>query len=749
MPNVESSKQSRTLWNPLWRDSALAAVMILGAGTAMAQPAAFSGFMPGNLVVSRSVYAGDPSTVVIGQPLPPVCPSTAACGTGKATDNGAYPSAGSSNNVWNNDSVDGSFGITSPIFLDQITPAGTPVNSVAVPGNLITTSFSSKSELALSVSTDGTALTFMGYLAPPNTIDVSNSNTPGVYDPTNPSGGSYYRGVAQVGANGAIQVTPTNAYSGNNGRAAILANGFYYMAGNDNNGSGTPANIVSATGVEIATPGQSPATVPTEIGNFSITQLINPATGQAYAADKLGKDNNFRGLTIFNNTLYVTKGSGSNGVNTVYQVGNAGTLPTLAAAASAPIAILPGFPTTIAKNLDYTGNYPFGIWFANATTLYVGDEGDGTAADAAKSPSAGVQKWVLSNGTWTRIYVLQNGLNLGQPYSVPNYPTTLNPATDGIRNITGKVNGDGTVTIYGITSTVSSNGDQGADPNMLVAITDVLANADPTIAAKEQFTTLKSAAAGEVLRGVAFTPVAGSAPMANAPTVLSAASPSVIGLAPGSVASANGQDLANGPTNEIIGPSPTTWDSTSVMIVDSTGKGTPAPLLYVSPWQVNFMVPSGVAAGNAQVKITSGAGVQTTSNIPISAVAPALFTLNGSGLAAAYAIRVSGGNQIVEPAYALNALGSYSAAPISLGSSTDQTYLVLYGTGLQAAGTSGVTATVNGVNTPVTYAGPQPTFPGLDQVVVQLPASLAGTGNVNVRVVANGVAANAAEVTIQ
>jgi uncharacterized protein (TIGR03437 family) len=130
-------------------------------------------------------------------------------------------------------------------------------------------------------------------------------------------------------------------------------------------------------------------------------------------------------------------------------------------------------------------------------------------------------------------------------------------------------------------------------------------------------------------------------------------------------------------------------------------------------------------------------------------VAPALFTLNGSGLAAAYAIRVSGGNQIVEPAYALNAFGSYSAAPISLGSGTDQTYLVLYGTGLEAAGTAGVTTTVNGVNTPVTYAGSQPTFTGLDQVVVQLPASLAGTGNVNVRVVANGVAASAAQVTIQ
>jgi hypothetical protein len=98
-------------------------------------------------------------------------------------------------------------------------------------------------------------------------------------------------------------------------------------------------------------------------------------------------------------------------------------------------------------------------------------------------------------------------------------------------------NGDGTVTIYEITSTVSANGDQGADPNKVVAITDVLANTAPTVAAKETFTTLKSAAAGEVLRGVAFAPTAGSKPLANTPLVLS---PSVIGLAPGSLASAWG-----------------------------------------------------------------------------------------------------------------------------------------------------------------------------------------------------------------
>jgi hypothetical protein len=266
----------------------------------------FSGFTAGNIVVSRSAYMGSTSTLAAGQPLPPVCPSTAACKTAAATSSGAYPG------VWANDTIDGNVGVTSPIFLDQLTPAGTLVSTLAVPTSMVTTSFSSKSEMALNLSTDGTAITFMGYVAPPNAVDVSNSNTPMAYDPTNPAGGSYYRAVVQVGANGAIQVTPTNSYSGNNGRAAILANGLYYMAGNGNNGAGTPANIVATEGVQMAVPGQGLATPAVAVGPaFSISQIVNPATGLPYPPDKLGKDNNFRGLTIFNNTLYVTKGSGS------------------------------------------------------------------------------------------------------------------------------------------------------------------------------------------------------------------------------------------------------------------------------------------------------------------------------------------------------------------------------------------------------------------------------------------------------
>jgi phosphodiesterase/alkaline phosphatase D-like protein len=182
----------------------------------------------------------------------------------------------------------------------------------------------------------------------------------------------------------------------------------------------------------------------------------------------------------------------------------------LADAGTTAITILPGFYTNLAKSAS--ARFPFGFWFADANTLYVADEGDGKAADAGKDTKSGLQKWILVNGTWQLAYTLQKGLNLGIQYSVatgPNgevYPTALNPATDGLRNIVGQVKGSGLVTIYGVTSTVSSSGDQGADPNQLVAITDTLSFTNASQAASEQFVILKSAGYGEVLRGVAFAP---------------------------------------------------------------------------------------------------------------------------------------------------------------------------------------------------------------------------------------------------
>ena len=320
----------------------------------------------------------------------------------------------------------------------------------------------------------------------------------------------------------------------------------YYTAGNAGNGANPqPNGVIIGAGAQLVTPQDQPlqqqqAGQPTPVGSFNITQLGD-------TADKIGKDTNFRGLTVSGNVVYFTKGSGGNGVNTVYFIDTTGTacrggvgLPVPGAPLPAsPIAynptvlqtegvtpynmcVLQGFPTA----LKSTTAFPFGLWFANQDTLYVADEGNGDNTfdpttgmytTAAAQTTAGLQKWVFDGTSWNLAYTLSNGLGLGVPYQVTNYPMGDNaatglpwaPATDGLRNVAGRVNADGSVTIWAITSTVSGNGDQGADPNKLVSITDQPSATSP--AAGESFQTVQTAANGQVLRGVSFTPGTGAA----------------------------------------------------------------------------------------------------------------------------------------------------------------------------------------------------------------------------------------------
>ena len=545
--------------------AASAAASLAFAGAAAAhpeqhgQPHGRPPLVPGSLVISGTTYPQDGANfVTVGQNLPFANNYSSSLKPEPTTDPG-YPTAvvdGQYPYVFNNASVDGSFGVGTPIDLFDLTLSGHPLGTVEVPTNQMTTSFESKSELSINLSTNGQDLSFLGYDAPVGTLDASNSNTPGVFDPTNPdlagenstlTAGGFYRVAGDLASDGRWTFTDTNAYTGDNGRAALLENtgglDDFITAGNDNNGNTgkklyptVPAGIIGATGAQIfgqsfAAQGSQTPGAPTELGTFNITQLGD-------SADKAGKDTNFRGLTEYDNVAYYTKGSGSNGVNTVYYVNTSGTpctdgvgVPALDAPAPAPgtnyqMCILKGFNTQLAST--DTNDFPFGLWFANKDTLYVADEGSGsfaTATDPAGNPYAdaqaqvgngytGLQKWTFNGTEWVKDYTIQNGLSIGQPYTVAGYPTGNNsgpggsnepwaPATDGLRNISGHVNRNGTVTIYATTSTVSGSGHQGGDPNRVVAITDELG---ATTAGSEQFWTVAAPRFGVRYGGVAVLP---------------------------------------------------------------------------------------------------------------------------------------------------------------------------------------------------------------------------------------------------
>ncbi|HVV16461.1 MAG TPA: hypothetical protein VHH90_04595 [Polyangia bacterium] len=467
--------------------------------------------VPHSLVISTSTYdrtVGAVASLTVGTKL-----AGTATATSSATTGNNYVT------VWNNELVDSSFGVTSPIQITDIDPSSKQVLSrVTVPTDQVVTSFPSKSELGLHITTDmaGPHLVFVAYGgAGVGALDVSNSDAVPGQDPTNPvtfAFGSAYafpRTVVSMDGTGHFSYTPTVNYGGNNGRSALLgSNGLYYTVGNANNGSastfgpnGTNPDVTETTGLEVVNPinGASSSVAIPANNSAEVNPLLQYSFGTPPKADKAGKDTNYRGIAEFGGALYFTKGSGSNGVQTVYTVP---TLPTVANAASTMISIVPGFPTDSAKATG--GNFtPFAVFFANATTMYVSDEGSGNTTDT--TTHAGLEKWSLVAGTWQLDYVLTQGL-IGQVDSGLTGPDGAWPAvtTVGLRNLTGVVNGD-QVTLWATTSTSSTSGDNGADPNKVVVITDQLSATTLTgPVAAESFSTVVGPTYGTVYRGVAF-----------------------------------------------------------------------------------------------------------------------------------------------------------------------------------------------------------------------------------------------------
>lgn len=237
----------------------------------------------------------------------------------------------------------------------------------------------------------------------------------------------------------------------------------------------------------------------------------------------------------------------------------------------------------------------------------------------------------------------------------------------------------------------------------------------------------------------------------NALAVQSSAA-SVGGVAPDSIASIYGPNLASTTQTANSQPFPSTLGGTTLTVQDSTGTQRPAQLIYVSPGQINFVVPDGTAAGSATFTISNSSTLLVTG--PVQNVAPGLFSLDGSGmgLAAATAIQVQAGNPSLQSPVAVFQCSGASACvatPISLGVDTP-VYLTLYGTGIRnRSSLAGVQVTINGNNVPVLYAGPQIQTEGLDQVNVLLTLNLRGSGQSNVVLTVDGQSSNTVTVDIQ
>ena len=222
-----------------------------------------------------------------------------------------------------------------------------------------------------------------------------------------------------------------------------------------------------------------------------------------------------------------------------------------------------------------------------------------------------------------------------------------------------------------------------------------------------------------------------------------------------SMVTAFGKNLASTIALAGSGTLPTHLGGIQLHVRGSDGTDQLASLLYVSPTQINYVLPPGVVEPFAAVSIEHD-GVPFVSEavaFPITPLAPGLFTLNSLGLAAATAIRVnSDGTQAAVPAVSCMQSG---CVPLPIDVSTGSVYLSLYGTGFSInsdgspLASSDIFCTVNGTPVPVTYAGVQPEFPGLDQINVRLLPSLAGSGQAQIECTFDGPSTAGAYIVIR
>ena len=228
----------------------------------------------------------------------------------------------------------------------------------------------------------------------------------------------------------------------------------------------------------------------------------------------------------------------------------------------------------------------------------------------------------------------------------------------------------------------------------------------------------------EIYFGVQSPTVTGTGVFLSPLGVVNAASSAPPGnpISPGEFVTLYGTGLAK--SNQTAAPPyPPSLNGVTVSINNK-----PAPLYFVSPGQLNVLVPFATTGPTATIVVQNSGVNSNTVTVPVAATSPGVYSLDQSG---------SGGGAILHADYSLVS----AAKPAAAGET-----ILIYLTGLGAVtptlsdGTAGNTGTLYRANTDlVVYVGGQPAtvlfkgqapgFPGLYQLNVTLPAGLKGPGN--------------------
>jgi len=267
-----------------------------------------------------------------------------------------------------------------------------------------------------------------------------------------------------------------------------------------------------------------------------------------------------------------------------------------------------------------------------------------------------------------------------------------------------------------------------------VMLTPSFSGAQPTFFGLDQINvTLTKDLAGKAPVDTTVTAASGSTtatsqasvntsflPFEEVVTVANAASFDTTAVARGSIATASGTQLAN---STITAPN----DNPPFELggVKVTVAGLPARLLFVSPTQINFIVPQEVVPADLVGVTVNNNGTVSRGRIKVTDAAPGVFTTSGDGTGPAVAMcgKVLADGTTV-----------FSAPPCSVGTAAAPNFLALFGTGWRNA--MSTTVNIGGIDLTVTYSGPQGSLLGFDQINVTLVPELAGKTDVDVIVTA-------------